>query len=480
MIKDLFPISENKISKFLDELDDEKYKWNIATSSKLLHNYYCKYVFTKGKRKGYMCKRKSIALNNFCETHYLGHNKVHIYIKPRCPFLNKYNKHCSRNVKKEGDICPYHMKKILCTYLPEPDIKEMIHLGYPYHEIYDIFNISLDIFTYDIHNKENNFFHYSNNRIKLQIHPEILKNNLKKNCNTNINNNIISKNINCNNNEFINYNNNEREHDNIIYSKSDKHKIKNILKKYKINDLYILDETLEVLNDFKDITRKLGFENLGVVIRFLKIYNYYINKIKYILKNDIKYSYFTIKNWLTNIINILTDNDNKFKLINMNSFYINIEEDCYKKYIYYLENSKHEMEEEYYEKIIKMQNLEDEINVFLNIDTNILNKFKKNKNKNNTIISKEPFDKNSSIIFRPSKKLWIKSPLQNNIILFNKSFNCIKWHLNHIKVEVTLILEEVKTKNKYKHIIKEKDFKNILLREYDEKTVNYYLYESTF
>ncbi len=71
---------------------------------------------------------------------------------------------------------------------------------------------------------------------------------------------------------------------------------------------------------------------------------------------------------------------------------------------------------------------------------------------------------------------YIKSPFKKSITINNIEFKCLRWKLNRFKIEVIMVIECLETSKKYKHTIKENDFKELMFKEYPKNIVENYLY----
>lgn len=207
--------------------------------------------------------------------------------------------------------------------------------------------------------------------------------------------------------------------------------------------------------------------------RFCKLDN---NYCKY-HKNSNKYK-----------VNIKQIYDKKYTKKNKKKIYLDIDNSTNIKNIVIKEKLVHD-------SVNTMQMILYEPNVFLNVLNNIFEhkrnkkkKYKERKKINKQVI-KGDCANNTNIISIKKEFIYtgiclgiktfeyIQSPFRKCIIVNNMEFKCLRWKLNRIKIEVTMIIECIKTCKKYKHTIKESYFKKLLLEEFSENIVDHYLYD---
>lgn len=148
MVKDFIPCDIKNLSGLIEEyrkikkIPEEEEKEVLL---KLLHNNFCRYLFTKGNNKGTLC------LNKFKDTNELKYCHTHRWEMK--PWMDCKSNGC--NGKSKKDYCR-KCKKIINTPLPEITNDEIIELSneYIHYEIIKtvIPNAKYRIINYHLHN----------------------------------------------------------------------------------------------------------------------------------------------------------------------------------------------------------------------------------------------------------------------------------------------------------------------------------------
>lgn len=114
----------------------------------LLDGNFCKHIYNKGKNKNKLCLIKHNVTSSFCKKH-----TPKKLIK--CSGKNRNGKNCNRNVKKEGNLCIYCIKKNVNVYKCKINISNIFILEnsykynnciVPYHNIFSEFMNEINIF----------------------------------------------------------------------------------------------------------------------------------------------------------------------------------------------------------------------------------------------------------------------------------------------------------------------------------------------
>lgn len=470
MIKDIYPVSKIPFEELLLK---NNYILNEETYKKFIHNNYCTHMEKKRKTNNYEpCRRKKIKEKNVCARHL----PVDISFNNKCAWEK-----CKKTTKKEI-LCCIHNKYFnnICNIpLPHTNDEELMFYG---HNIYKciIYNKKIIIKEYI---SDGN---YNDNKNSCIIkHSYFSLNNFLRNIYNNYKLlilNILNKyNINI---KFLynllkliynEFNKNDKKvsilsnsNGKVLESKNKKKK-----KKVTINNINFSN----IFDDVGQYRNKIIIEN-NLNITVLKDEEFIIN---YIFKPCL--SYFNNKTEVSKIYNNILDisiktditpfDDNTDKILLLEEYIhkiknTNFDIKKYKENILYVKK--------YLEFVFKSYNLAYYNKpVITDLYSEIIKNFIENNSNGKIKLIQEQFDQNHPLF--SSKKRYIKSPFKNNIVINNKEYECIKWWLNYIKAEVTLIIKDIKTKENYKHCLLEKDFKKLLLNEYNEETVNYYLYE---
>lgn len=472
MLKDIYPVSKYP---FEDLLLKNNYKLNEETFKIFICDKYCIHrIKTKGENSDeYIpCRRKKIEGKDFCGKH----APSDVSFKNKCIYSN-----CKRTTKKYK-LCPTHKKylnKICNTPLPIPDEEEIIFFG---HNIYNceinkktkiiIKDYVLDgDFIYNPNDKLIKYTNFSLNKFLTNIYNKYKSFILYILDRYNINVNFLYNLLKLIYDEF-----NKTDKKVSVLSNSNVNISKKKKKKKKKKNINNIDFS-NIFEDVKEYRNKIIIEH-NLDIMALKDEDFIIN---YIFKPCL--SYFNDKTEINKIYNNMLDisiktditpvDDNTDKILSLEEYIhkiknTNFDIKKYKENILYVEK--------YLEFIFKSYNLAyNNKPIITNIQLEIIKDFiEGNPNNSKIILEQEQYDKDLPLF--SNKKRYIKSPFKNNIIINNRECECIKWWLSYIKSEVTLILKDIKTGNIYEHCLLEKDFENLLLKEYDEETVQHYLY----